>query len=481
MSAACSDSEPAATSLAELGVDDGASQGLKVEKMVSAGAEASLELDTGAKLKVPQGSTQKALNIGLKRPSDEEALDMVKSMKDEYKLASAPYVLTPHGSNFEKDVEVTLPVAKDRDGDKLRVAWLSDEKDKSWELIGTPEVSAGKATIKVDHFSVFALVEYEAGDHPGVDLDSGVSPRSDGGVSPQEDGGDVQADSGAWTDAGADLSLQESFYKKFETCGILERPGDFSVDVDSDDDDLCELTCIANASCADFLMFGCGATEDYSDRLYECVSACYGGRPIIRSTPDFCGPGEDAEVCDGWEDCSDGSDENGCPAGTHFICTDGEKVPASDACDGGEDCWDGSDENNCPAGIHFQCTNGQRVPVAARCDGGWDCSDESDEANCPSDHYFFCTSGSRIPKEYSCDTYADCSDGSDEDNCEGKVFTCADGSDSLRIQRVCDATLDCADGSDEPSRCLKLSCDWLADSDDVDSQPVEPDAGVGTL
>ncbi|HEX6244642.1 MAG TPA: hypothetical protein VFZ61_27175, partial [Polyangiales bacterium] len=70
-------------------------------------------------------------------------------------------------------------------------------------------------------------------------------------------------------------------------------------------------------------------------------------------------------------------DEQGCPAGTHFVCTDGEKVNAAYECDGEEDCSDGSDEARCAT---FQCRDGaQLVPQALVCDLERDCSDGSDE------------------------------------------------------------------------------------------------------
>ena len=57
--------------------------------------------------------------------------------------------------------------------------------------------------------------------------------------------------------------------------------------------------------------------------------------------------------CDGDDDCSDGSDEKGCPAPTcdhetSFMCAGQHLcIPRAWRCDTQQDCTDGSDENNC--------------------------------------------------------------------------------------------------------------------------------------
>lgn len=104
------------------------------------------------------------------------------------------------------------------------------------------------------------------------------------------------------------------------------------------------------------------------------------------------------EVCDGFVDCADHSDELNCSlncSATEFRCGDPQIILGSVCisgnkyCDGRQDCRNGIDER-CPGGHppslpgHFYC---QREPLAmlpfsARCNGVPDCQDGSDEEFC---------------------------------------------------------------------------------------------------
>lgn len=149
-----------ARSLAELGIVDGASEGLSKSVAVKAGAAATLDLDTGARLSIPEGATSAALEIGLKRPPDVEALPLLAKVDREFKIASAPYVITPHGTKLDADAELDIPVAHGK-ADRLVVAYLDDESDDVWKVHDAAHVSEDGSTMTatLKHFSVYVVLE----------------------------------------------------------------------------------------------------------------------------------------------------------------------------------------------------------------------------------------------------------------------------------------------------------------------------------
>lgn len=131
------------------------------------------------------------------------------------------------------------------------------------------------------------------------------------------------------------------------------------------------------------------------------------------------------------------SDAKACPTG-EFMCANRKCLATSYVCDGDDDCGDGSDELKCTSPLtcgpnHLRCNTSECVPLMWSCDGDPDCSDSSDEgpercggdgvpyllnrrANCTAGE-FRCANGECVRLTWKCDGDPDCKDKSDESDC----------------------------------------------------------------
>lgn len=188
----------------------------------------------------------------------------------------------------------------------------------------------------------------------------------------------------------------------------------------------------------------------------------------------------DKAVCDGNDDCGDGSDEDSGPEGkcvstagpcarNYFHCGKGTCIPASAVCDGKPDCHNDKDESpsSCSnisrdcSEHEFMCHTTKRcIPKSWQCDGEADCgeSDGSDETDCSYPEcgptHFQCQNKSCIPLENLCDANPDCFSGEDETNCEQfctrmDKFHCQTDNSCINSTHLCDGTCECSDGEDE--------------------------------
>jgi hypothetical protein len=386
LSFACGDGGGGHSSLSELGIDDQASEGVSTSKVVDGSESVRLKLATGALLDVPAGAVSKDVKITVERPADTKALKLVENFKSPGRIVSAPYVLTPHGTTFKEDVTVTLPISPKASNKDLRVAWLENEKDTKWKLLGVPKSNGEKAEITLKHFSVLILVEGDDdlapmegegapdGDAGSATLDGGSdlpSPRDAGSDLPVTNDAQLRSDGGFMMPPADAGPIGSGFYARLQQCQLLERPGSIQEPQAFGPFERCYLDCWLKGSCEDIRYLACGDIDATDAGISVGVATCFEGcAPSIVQCPDQ----SSAVRCDGYPTCADSSDETNC-GDLYFQCAAPAPVFADQRCDGYPDCNLGEDELNCP---HHMC-DGYTLPPDVVCDGVPDCDDLSDE------------------------------------------------------------------------------------------------------
>lgn len=175
-----------------------------------------------------------------------------------------------------------------------------------------------------------------------------------------------------------------------------------------------------------------------------------------------------------------------CPDNMHK-CLLGQCIDHRLVCDGNNDCGDGTDEANCSIrklnitcgtadNPKFQCPSNLSLclDMNMKCNGVANCPRGEDEADCGnicSITEFKCKSTNQCFRlEFRCDHEKDCDDGSDELNCdynsttkyqnifherncdEANMFDCKDGQ-CVDMTSVCDGFNNCETGADEGPLC----------------------------
>lgn len=416
---ACSDGG-GDSSLAALGVDDGASEGLSKSANASADKGVRIALATGALVEIPAGAVTKDVKVSMERPADGKALDLVNRLpKAADRIASAPYVLTPHGTKFQSDVTIKLPLSK-KDATAVSVAWLEDENDTDWKVLASAEIEGEKAAVKLKHFSVLLLIEDTSGlprldagststdEDGGEDADDAGAEARDATPPDQDEDAQIGVELDAGTDeldantsepdaratfdadidpldaatradaqqppdatAGADGAAPAgSLLVKLTQCGLVTQQGSLPEPELTDPISRCQYRCLLAGPCSDIEGYYCyGGDIAYTSETLACFNAC---------TPSY------------------------------FVCPD--QTQGYFQCNGFLECLGGEDEAACDP-PSFQCPSGGRVPGYARCNGVFDCQAGEDEQGCPG---HVCDTDQVLPPDFVCDGVADCVDGTDE-------------------------------------------------------------------
>ncbi|XP_055692338.1 low-density lipoprotein receptor-related protein 1 [Lutzomyia longipalpis] len=225
-----------------------------------------------------------------------------------------------------------------------------------------------------------------------------------------------------------------------------------------------------NITCSES-QFQCNGTKRCIPNIWYCDQHADCGPGDFSDEPEDCGECLEYEcdnkvcvpyeqLCDGFDNCGDHSDENGCMLECRhgqIYCTPKGCINESHICDGIVDCFDARDEQQCENATvsdnktirievtcgrdEFKCLNGlECFSHHLRCDSVFDCLDRSDEMNCTT----------IIPRPGANATI----------KCEDPERYCHRDNKCITVDQLCNGVNDCADGSDEGFRCSEKLCDY---------------------
>lgn len=282
------------------------------------------------------------------------------------------------------------------------------------------------------------------------------------------------------------LDTNDTKNRKVEALSI-ENPPLVDIKVYDSKSQTGKNVCLNNNNCSELCLPTpngpiCACSEGYNYTNNTCVKQSNYIKPS-RCPPNHfqCAKNKrcilQRYVCDGDDDCGDGSDENAGNGGVcsnitcssdQFKCDGHLCITTYWVCDGDKDCEDGMDEDparcriSCPA-HQFTCNvTGRCIPMTWTCDGDLDCgeNDSSDEhEKCPKlpsclPSEFKCSNNHCIAYDLYCNGENDCMDNSDEKHCmefcdSATQMLCPIDVTCIPLVRKCDGIRDCSDGADE--------------------------------